>query len=71
MTLLIVYSIIYLIYFPTYSLIPLHLENSYTLLIFCDYENMKTYFNFNGENKTMPKFTSSTNLVLNYINNLS
>ena len=41
------------------------------LLIFCDYENMKTYFNFNGENKTMPKFTSSTNLVLNYINNLS
>ena len=40
------------------------------LLIFCDYENMKTYFNFNGENKTMPKFTSSTNLVLNYINNL-
>ena len=40
------------------------------LLIFCDYENMKTYFNFNGENKTMSKFTSSTNLVLNYINNL-
>ena len=41
------------------------------LLIFCDYENMKTYFNFNGENKTMQKFTSSTTLVLNYINTLS
>ena len=37
------------------------------LLIWCDYEMLETYFNYNGINLTYPTFTTSTNLILNYL----
>ena len=37
------------------------------LLIWCDYEELSTYFNYNGINLKYPKFTTSTNLILDYL----
>ena len=37
------------------------------LLIWCDYEQLITYLNYNGINLTYPTFTTSTNLILDYL----
>ena len=42
-------------------------DNNINLLIWCDYENKKTYVNYNGKDFVFPYFTSSTNLILKYI----
>lgn len=42
-------------------------KNVINLLIWCDYESLKTYFNYNGVNLTYPTFTTSTILILNYL----
>ena len=42
-------------------------KNVINLLIWCDYEELKTYFNYNGVNLTYPTFTTSTNLILDYL----
>lgn len=37
------------------------------LLIWCCYENKKTYINYKSYNLTFPYFTTSTNLILDYL----
>ena len=42
-------------------------SNIINLLIWCDYEKLVTYFNYNGVNLTYPEFTTSTYLILDYL----
>ena len=42
-------------------------SNIINLLIWCDYEKLITYFNYNGINLTYPSFTTSTYLILDYL----
>lgn len=39
------------------------------LLIWCDYETKTTYISYNGKELIFPYFTTSTNLVLKYLDN--
>ena len=43
-------------------------SNIINLLIWCDYEKLVTYLNYNGINLTYPTFTTSTYLILDYLN---
>ena len=42
-------------------------SNIINLLIWCDYEALVTYLNYNGINLTYPTFTTSTYLILDYL----
>ena len=42
-------------------------SNIINLLIWCDYEKLVTYLNYNGVNLTYPTFTTSTYLILDYL----
>ena len=42
-------------------------SNIINLLIWCDYEKLVTYLNYNGVNLTYPEFTTSTYLILDYL----
>ena len=42
-------------------------HNIINLLIWCDYEKLVTYLNYNGINLIYPEFTTSTYLVLDYL----
>ena len=42
-------------------------NNIINLLIWCDYEKLVTYLNYNGVNLIYPSFTTSTYLILDYL----
>ena len=42
-------------------------NNNINLLIWCDYEKLKTYVYYNGNNIMYPIFTTSTNLIIEYL----
>ena len=42
-------------------------NNNINLLIWCDYEKLKTYVYYNGNNIIYPIFTTSTNLIIEYL----
>lgn len=44
-------------------------KNNINLMIWCDYDEGKTYINYNGKSLIHPFFTTSTNLVLKYLKN--
>ncbi|MBQ8535020.1 MAG: DUF1768 domain-containing protein [Bacilli bacterium] len=43
--------------------------NNINLIIWCDYDEGKTYINYNGVNLIHPYFTTSTNLILKFLDN--
>lgn len=42
-------------------------ENNINLLIWCDYEGKKVYVHYNGLDVVLPSFTTSTNLIMEYL----
>ena len=43
-------------------------DNNINLLIWCDYENKKVYVHYNDLDVELPYFTTSTNLIMKYLN---
>ena len=45
-------------------------DNNINLIIWCDYNDGNTYLNYNGKYINHPYFTTSTNLILRYLDSI-